>query len=79
MQESDIQYHKVIQCILILILLQLLTLQRETMKPKNAKRNAYMICVIHRVINSALADYKKKMCDPEDINSEKTFIVMPHG
>lgn len=49
------------------------------MKPLSAKRNAYMICVLHRVINSALADYKKKMCEPEDINSEKTFIVMAHG
>ena len=58
----------------------LLIKQRESMKPKVAKRNAYMICVIHRVINSALADYKKKMCgNDEDINLEKSLIVMAHG
>ena len=50
------------------------------MKPKVAKRNAYMICVIHRVINSALADYKTKMCgNDEDINLVKSLIVMAHG
>lgn len=38
-----------------------------------------MICVIHRVINSALADYKKQMCENEEINSEKSLIVMAHG
>jgi hypothetical protein len=27
------------------------------------KRDTYMICVIHRSLNAALIDYKKRMCD----------------
>lgn len=60
------------QCILPL-------LQIEKMNKKNVKRNAYMICVIHRSINAALTDYKKRMCEGQEINLEKTILVLPHG
>jgi hypothetical protein len=38
------------------------------------KRNAFMVCTIHRVINAALAHYKGVMC-PKDHNLEKTYYL----
>lgn len=49
------------------------------MKPKTVKRTAYMVCVIHRAINSAIMDYKTRMCEGQPVNTEKTLIVLPHG
>jgi len=39
-----------------------------------AKRNAFMLCTIHRAINAALVDYKQRMCtNGEFINHNKTI------
>eukprot|EP00605_Chrysophyceae_sp_TOSAG23-4_P000807 GSChrysophyteH1.ASY1.ANO1.897.1 assembled CDS len=45
--------------------------------PKQAKRHAFSLCVLHRSINAALIDYKKHMCpnDGADANYEKKFNV----
>jgi len=50
--------------------------KRETLGPKQAKRHAFSLCVIHRSINAALMDYKRRMCGPGDTTSyEKTLNV----
>lgn len=44
------------------------------------KRNAYVLCILHRTINGALIDYKKRMCDAStSVNYEKTLIILPQG
>ena len=51
----------------------------EKLGPKAVKRNAFAICVIHRSINAAVIDYKKRMCGENDIiNMEKTVNVNPN-
>jgi len=46
---------------------------------RQAKRNAFMICVLHRTINAALIDYKQHMCKAEDKpNYEKTLNLIKH-
>lgn len=46
------------------------------MKPLQSRRNAFMLCVIHRSFNSALEDYKAKMCQNESPNYSKTAIYV---
>jgi hypothetical protein len=53
--------------------------QIEKMSKKHVKRNAYMICVIHRSLNAALTDYKTRMCEGHEVNLEKSIVVLPHG
>jgi hypothetical protein len=55
-------------------------LQRDEMGRLQLKRNAFAVCVVHRSINAALIDYKKRMCDPskEFVNYNKTYIVHKH-
>jgi hypothetical protein len=45
------------------------------------KRNSFALCIVHRSINAALTDYKKRMCDPskEFVNYNKTDIVHRKG
>ena len=45
--------------------------------PKQAKRNSFALNVLHRSINSAVIDYKQKMCpnQGQDANYEKTMNV----
>lgn len=46
------------------------------MSERQTKRNAFMLCAAHRSINSALLDYKKRMCDGQKINYERTINVL---
>ena len=40
------------------------------------KRNAFALCVLHRSLNAALIDYKKRMCaGNEKVNYDKTINV----
>lgn len=40
--------------------------------PTQARRNTFMLCVIHRTINDMIRYYKSKMCGPEEkISSEE--------
>jgi hypothetical protein len=47
------------------------------------KRNAFAICTLHRAINAAAVDYKKRMCDAKGIqaNYDKSVNVhlLAHG
>lgn len=47
------------------------------MTPLEAKRNAFMINVIHRTINAALIDFKQRKCHESGnvTNYEKNYIV----
>ena len=49
------------------------------MKKRTVKRNAFIICVVHRSLNAALTDYKKRMCEGQEVNLEKSIVVLPHG
>jgi hypothetical protein len=50
--------------------------QREPLSKRQAKRNAFVLCVLHRSINAAAVDYKKRMCTEEDtINYDKVVNV----
>ena len=47
---------------------------REPLGRKQAKRHAFSLCILHRAINAALVDYKRRMCGPTDsISYEKTL------
>ena len=48
---------------------------REDLKPRQAKRHAFAIGVLHRSINAAISDYKDRMCGP-DANREKSLIIV---
>eukprot|EP01038_Epipyxis_sp_PR26KG_P011460 gene11460-15352_t len=51
--------------------------QNMTLGPQQARRNAFMICVIHRSLNSLLIDYKSKMCSSTSIiNYNKSINVV---
>ena len=49
--------------------------QKKPVKDKLfAKRNAFMLCTIHKAVNDALIDFKRRMCTHgEKINLEKTL------
>ncbi len=32
------------------------------MNDRQKKRNAFMLCVLHRALNAALEDFKRRMC-----------------
>ena len=50
------------------------------MKGEQVNRNVYTLCVIHRSINAALIDYKKRMCDSYNAtNYDKTYNVLSKG
>ena len=53
--------------------------QRQVLKGEQIKRNAFTLCVIHRSINAALVDYKKRMCGTNVTNYEKTYNVLAKG
>ena len=53
--------------------------QRQDLKGEQIKRNAFTLCVIHRSINAALIDYKKRMCGTNVTNYEKTYNVLAKG
>ena len=36
------------------------------MNTRQTKRNAFMLCAVHRAVNSALMDYKARMCFEAD-------------
>lgn len=37
----------------------------ESITPRSAKRNAFMLCISTRFVNSALRRFKEKMCAGE--------------
>jgi hypothetical protein len=42
-----------------------------------ARRNAFMLCIIHRSLNAAILDYKKRTCGPDKfINQNKTLNIV---
>jgi peptidyl serine alpha-galactosyltransferase len=43
---------------------------------RQAKRNAFMVCAIHRAVNSALIDYKQRMCGHNITNYDKLINVL---
>ena len=46
--------------------------ERITLSGRDSRRGAFMLCTIHRAINAAAVDYKKKMCnDVDNVNYEK--------
>ena len=45
-----------------------IVLQKEPLKPLQAQRNAFMLCVLHRSFNSALEDFKNRMCTDVDVS-----------
>lgn len=50
--------------------------QRESIGPVQGKRNAFSLCTLHRSVNAALADYKRRMCGPNNATStHKTINV----
>lgn len=57
--------------------------KRESVSPMLIKRNAFVICTLHRAINAAALDYKRRMCDAKGIpaNYEKMVNVhlLAHG
>jgi peptidyl serine alpha-galactosyltransferase len=54
--------------------------QRQDLGAKQVKRNAYVLCVIHRSLNSALKYYKERMCaGGNSTNYEKTYNALPQG
>lgn len=46
-----------------------------TLTRKQCRRNAFMLCTLHRAINSMLLDYKERMCPPA-FNTNKTINVV---
>jgi len=58
-------------------------MKREQISSLTAKRNAFTICTLHRAINAAAVDFKKRMCDAKGIpaNYEKSVNVhlLAHG
>jgi hypothetical protein len=49
----------------------------ENLSPRSAKRNGFTICTLHRALNSALLDYKQRMCaDNPNTNYAKTLNVL---
>lgn len=56
----------------------MLSEQKKTLTVKKAKRNAFMVCVLYEAVNSAMVDYKQKMCSGRNsTNYAKTFSI--HG
>jgi hypothetical protein len=53
--------------------------KKQKMTRFQAKRNAFMICTTHRAINSALTDYKKRMCNEGNANYEKTVDLVDNS
>ena len=50
------------------------------LSPQQARRNAFMLCGIHRSLNSFLAFYKSHMCDAgAGINLEKKLNMVAKG
>lgn len=43
---------------------------------KFSQRDAFVICVVYRAMNSALEDYKNRMCEPGTANYAKTQNAM---
>jgi hypothetical protein len=46
------------------------------MKPMEVRRNAFMICTIHRAFNAALLYYKERMCSGRLINTDKKAMFV---
>lgn len=47
--------------------------QRIPLNKRDARRGAFMLCIIHQAINAAAQDYKNKMCDSSAANYEKSL------
>ena len=47
---------------------------KEELKPRQAKRHAFALCVLHRSLNAAMSDYKDRMCG-SDANREKILVI----
>lgn len=43
------------------------------------KRNAFMICVTHRLVNAAVTYYKQMMCGDRGANYTKIIKLEPVG
>lgn len=43
--------------------------KREPQDRKQGKRHAFSLCILHRSINAALVDFKRRMCGPENATS----------
>ena len=43
------------------------------LKPKQARRNSFMLCSLHQNLNAALIHYKRIMCSNNDTNYNKTI------
>jgi hypothetical protein len=52
-------------------------LTKVQLRQRDVKRNAFMLCAIHRSLNMALTDYKQRMCGA-DANYAMTLNVMHH-
>ena len=52
--------------------------EKQELKSRQVKRNAYTLCVIHHAINAAMINYKKVMCsDNAQTNYNKTYVAVP--
>jgi hypothetical protein len=52
------------------------TNSKEDLKARKLyKRNAFMVCTIHRAINAALTHYKSVMCDSSTANLKKEYYM----
>lgn len=47
----------------------------ESITPRSAKRNAFVLCVATRFVNSALRRYKRKVCTDGVPNLDETLRI----
>lgn len=47
----------------------------EPLTPRQAKRNAFMICSLTKIINEALREFKDLKCDGEQVNFEESIRI----
>jgi len=51
--------------------------EKESMKPKTAKRTAFVTCHILKILNEAANYFKKRACIVEDANLEESIFLEP--
>lgn len=47
----------------------------ESITPRTAKRNAFVLCIATRFVNSALRRYKTKVCAPGTADMEQSVRI----
>lgn len=70
---------KVIFALITSNLRMIYAIQRTTKPRKQIKRNAFMICVTHRMVNAAATYYKQMMCTDREANYSKVIKLEPVG